>query len=106
MKKRSLGFKLIVGGTLAVLLPLLLVGYSAVSKTSKALQVAYQGQAANISDDIAHTVDLYFDEQLSVAKGLASLTEFRNAAAQTSLDADEEAVINSRIHQIAAGFGG
>jgi Tfp pilus assembly protein PilN len=38
MKAKSLRFKLIAGGILAILIPLLAVGYFAVTKASTALQ--------------------------------------------------------------------
>jgi len=71
MKKRSLGFKLVVGGILAVLVPLLVVGVFATGKSSKALQALGEGQAQMAARTLADMVDLVLYEELKLAKDLS-----------------------------------
>ncbi len=49
MKKKSLNFKLVVGGIVVVLLPLLVVGLFSINKASKALETSAKHEALTVS---------------------------------------------------------
>ena len=55
--KRTLSFKLILGGALLVIIPLVVVGLFAVNKTSKALIDQYQNQSIQMAHSLAEMTD-------------------------------------------------
>ncbi len=71
MKKRSLKFKLIVGGILAAIIPLIVVGLFAINKSSSALQTSARGQAAQVAGDLATMMEVAIAQEVKLAKGLA-----------------------------------
>lgn len=71
MKKNSIGFRLIVGGCLAVLLPLLIVGYLSVSKSSQALEEQAEGLMQIGASDIADLVNNILIEEKKLATSYA-----------------------------------
>ena len=66
MKTRSLRFKLIAGGILAVLIPLLAVGYFSVTRSSGALDEQARQQVLNLSNDLAGMTQLVLKEELKL----------------------------------------
>ncbi len=70
-KKQSLGFKLVVGGIMAVLIPLLVVGLFSITKSSGALQAIAKDRAVNVSTDIAAMVDLVMQEEIKIVLQLS-----------------------------------
>ncbi len=71
MKKRSLKFKLIVGGILAVIVPLVVVGLFAVNKASDALDRAARGSATQIAKDLANMTELVLLQEIKLAEVMA-----------------------------------
>ncbi|MBU1193257.1 MAG: Cache 3/Cache 2 fusion domain-containing protein [Proteobacteria bacterium] len=71
MKKRSLKFKLIVGGILAVLLPLTVVGLFAINKASTALIAAAKGQALHIAGNLTAMIDVAIEQEIKLATEMA-----------------------------------
>jgi len=71
MKKRSLKFKLIIGGILAVVVPLIVVGLFSVNKASDALVKAAKGSATQIARDLAGMTNLALDQEIKLAKAIA-----------------------------------
>ena len=71
MKKRSLKFKLILGGIMAVIIPLAVVGSFAINKSSTALVTVAKGQAAQVAGDLATMMDVAMEEEVKIAKGMA-----------------------------------
>jgi len=67
MKKKSLRFKLIAGGILVVILPLLTVGYFAVSRSSTALDRLAREQVVTLARDLSSMVQLVMEEELKLA---------------------------------------
>ena len=113
MKKRSLGFKLIVGGIALVLLPLLVIGLFSVDKASKALVALSEGQAVNIASRLADMTDLTLQEEIKLAKEMAVEPLVMKAAAgvlEKGLDgakADVEALDRFFVkvyEQIGSGY--
>ncbi len=68
MKKRTLGFKLIAGGILAVVIPLLVVGLFSVDKASDALTILSKEQVTNIAKDLAGMTQLVLLEEVKLVK--------------------------------------
>ncbi len=71
MKKRSLSFKLIAGGTLAVLIPLLIVGIFAIFKSGSSLEQQAMMQSTEVAKGLANMADLAVREEMKIASQLA-----------------------------------
>ncbi|MCX5820064.1 MAG: methyl-accepting chemotaxis protein [Deltaproteobacteria bacterium] len=71
MKQKTLGFKMIFGGILVVLIPLLTVGIFASWKSSQALGDAAKEQSALLAKSLADAVQMGMMEQLNIVKTLA-----------------------------------
>jgi methyl-accepting chemotaxis protein len=72
MKKMKLSTKLLFGGIMVVLIPLLVVGVFAAWKSSQALGGAAKEQSTLIARSLAGMVQADMTEQLNIAKTLAS----------------------------------
>ncbi|HPX10946.1 MAG TPA: methyl-accepting chemotaxis protein, partial [Syntrophales bacterium] len=72
MRKRTLGFKLVVGGIAAVLIPLVVVGIFAAVKSSSALRSMAEGQAALVAKNLAEMVNVALSEEVKNISGLAT----------------------------------
>jgi methyl-accepting chemotaxis protein len=71
MKKRSLSFKLMVGGALAVLIPLLVVGVFAILKSGSSLEQQAMMQSVEVAKGLANMADLAVREEMKIASQLA-----------------------------------
>ncbi|WP_300464268.1 methyl-accepting chemotaxis protein [Desulfobacula sp.] len=71
MKKRSLKFKLIFGGILAVIVPLAVVGIFSINQSSKALVTAAKGQAAQVAENLAAMTDVTIEQEVKLAREMA-----------------------------------
>ncbi|HMA67393.1 MAG TPA: methyl-accepting chemotaxis protein [Desulfosalsimonadaceae bacterium] len=80
MKAKSLRFKLIAGGALAVLIPLLAVGYFAVTKSSGALAHLGREQVLNLSKDLSDMTQLVLQEEVKLVEGISSNQRIRDGA--------------------------
>ncbi len=72
MKKRSLKFKLILGGFLAVVVPLTVVGFFSVNKASDALTTTAKGQVQQISQNLALMTDMMLAQEVKLAREIAN----------------------------------
>jgi methyl-accepting chemotaxis protein len=77
MNIRSIGFRLIVGGCVAVALPLVVVGFLAVSKSSTALGETASNNAASQALQLAALIESTLDAQLKTAAAHAVDTNVR-----------------------------
>ncbi|WP_319585378.1 methyl-accepting chemotaxis protein [uncultured Desulfobulbus sp.] len=77
MNIRSIGFRLIVGGCLAVAVPLVLVGYLAVSKSASALAEIARNNAASQAEKLALVIESTLDAQSKTAAAHAVDTNVR-----------------------------
>jgi methyl-accepting chemotaxis protein len=84
MKKRSLKFKLILGGILAVVIPLTVVGLFAINKSSNALVTAAKGQAAQVAGDLATMIDVAMEQEVKLARGMALEPQVEIAVAKVA----------------------
>ncbi len=71
MKKRSLKFKLIFGGILAVVLPIAVVGLFSYQKASAALVSAAKSQAEQVAKDLATMTEGTINQEIKQAKSLS-----------------------------------
>jgi methyl-accepting chemotaxis protein len=94
MKQRSLKFKLIVGGVLAAIIPLMVVGLFSISKSSTALLSLAKGQARMVAKNMATTVDLVMMQEIKFAKGMAVDPRIRDAAAEVARVGMDNAMID------------
>nr|WP_320009679.1 methyl-accepting chemotaxis protein [uncultured Desulfobulbus sp.] len=77
MNFRSISFRLIAGGCVAVALPLMVVGVIAVSKSSHSLSEAARNNAASQASNMAALVESTLDAQLKTAAAHAVDTNVR-----------------------------
>ncbi|MBI5589218.1 MAG: Cache 3/Cache 2 fusion domain-containing protein, partial [Deltaproteobacteria bacterium] len=71
MKKRSLSFKLLAGGTLCVLLPILAFGVFSDVKLSKVLTETNKQHTENIAKSLSSLTQMVLQEEIKLAKDLA-----------------------------------
>lgn len=79
MKKRSLAFKLIAGGIIAVLIPLVAVGIFSAMQSRSALQSAAEIQTTMVARNLATTTDLALRQELKNVTGIATDPVFRGS---------------------------
>jgi methyl-accepting chemotaxis protein len=89
MKKHSLSFKLITGGILIVLIPILVVGIYSITKASKSLASLAKEQAINLATDLAGMTHLVLLEELKLTKEL-SMTNATLAASTMVMEAGSD----------------
>jgi len=77
MNIRSIGFRLIVGGCLVVAVPLVLVGYLAVSKSATSLAEIARNNAASQAEKLALVIESTLDAQSKTAAAHAVDTNVR-----------------------------
>ena len=92
MKNRSLKFKLIVGGILAVVVPLTVVGIFSITKSSKALISVSKGQAQNLAQTLATMVDVALEQEVKLAREMAIEPLVKNAAIRVSQVGIDDAI--------------
>ena len=82
MKKRSLKFKLILGGILAVVIPLTVVGLFVINKSSSALVTVANGQAEIVAHNLSTMVDVAMAQEVKFAGELALNPLVKDTAAK------------------------
>ncbi|MGO9139784.1 MAG: methyl-accepting chemotaxis protein [Syntrophales bacterium] len=100
MKKRTLGFKLVAGGIIAVMIPLLVIGIFAAVKASGALETAAKERAMTGAHNIAGIVQEVLAVEIKVASELAMGSDAVNAAANADVD-----VMNKQLADAMAKIG-
>ncbi len=80
MKIHSIGFRLLFGGCLAVIIPLSVVGYISTSKSSRALEDLATTATKSSASDIATLVENTLVEEKKIVLSLASDTLVRSVA--------------------------
>ena len=111
MKKKSLGFKLIVGGILVVLVPLSVLGVISITKSSKALKTLAEENVVHIAQNLSEMTELFLEEELKLTKGLSDSDRFISTlekVASTRLDSagEEIAALNNMLSRAVKDFGG
>lgn len=80
MNTKSIGFRLIAGGCIAVILPLLVVGYLSTNKASRALEHLATANARSGAEDLATLVEHILSEEKKIVLALASDSLVRSVA--------------------------
>ena len=82
MKKKTLGFKLVFGGIIAVLVPVLAIGLYASLKASGAIEDLALNQSMEIAKSLANMVQIGVGEELKIVSQLAQTDAIIEAAAK------------------------
>ncbi len=82
MKKRSLKFKMIIGGTLAVVIPVLFIGTLSIVKTYGTFINQGKHQIQQIAKDLSNMVEISIEQELKLAGQMAITPVVINAAAK------------------------
>ncbi|MDQ5986720.1 MAG: hypothetical protein CSYNP_02451 [Syntrophus sp. SKADARSKE-3] len=90
MKKTTLGIKLVTGGIVAVMVPLLIVGLFAVIKSSSALESAAEERAGADAAKLANLVQGVLAAEFKMAAEIAASRDTVNAAENSSPNAAED----------------
>jgi len=84
MKQRSLKFKLIVGGIMVAIIPLMVVGFFSINKASTAIVLLAEGRAEIVAKNLATMTDMTMKEEIKFANGLAIDPIVKNAVIKVS----------------------
>ena len=71
MKNQSLSFKMMIGGTIAMLVPLLFIGTFSIHRSSDALETLSQSQSVEVAKGLAHMANLAVREEMKIASQIA-----------------------------------
>ena len=91
MKKQSLRFKMILGGVIVVLLPLLVVGGFAIYKAMSALEDMSKSQSVEMAKNLANMAEIVLQEELKIISQLAVRDVVVAAAAKSGQAESEKA---------------
>jgi methyl-accepting chemotaxis protein len=97
MKKTSLKFKLVVGGILAAIIPLAVVGLFSITKSSNALVSLSKGQAEIIAQNLATMTDMAMKQEVKFARGLALDPLVKNAVTKVAEIGMDNSIIELKI---------
>ncbi len=108
MKNLSLKMKLLVGGVLIVLIPLLVIGGFSAFRSTRALEQSAKEQAEHIAGSLASMVQLVLLEELKVIKQLSandSAVETARKVSGGGLAAGDVAAMNAELAAITKSVG-
>lgn len=108
MKTKSLGYKLIKGGVLVVLVPLLAVGVFASFNSGELVENLSRLQATSLAKSLSEMSQVVLENQLKIAKSIASDPAIMSAAEtirEGSGSAAAEAIISSSLEQTHKSMG-
>ncbi len=97
MKQRSLKFKLIVGGILAAIIPLTVVGLFSISKSSTALDSLAKGQVQMMAKNMSAMVDVAMTQEIKFAKGMAIDSRITDAVAKVAQAGVDNAMVELTV---------
>ena len=103
MKTKSLQFKLMLGGTIAVLVPLLIIGIFSVYKSGRALEDAARSQSMEMSKSLAQMADVTLQEERKIVAQLALRNSVVDAAAkyaQGAVDGPENEKVMAELRDM------
>lgn len=111
MKTMTLGSRLILGGILIVVVPLLIIGVFAVTKSSDALTEVSREQGANVAAKLAEMTQVAVSQELRVVKELALEENTVKTAAKIARGKAEEAAadiegLNRHLANVKKEIGG
>jgi len=91
MGKKSLRFKMILGGIIGVLVPLLVVGVFSALKASSALEESAQSQSMEVAKGLANMANLFVQEEMKIAAQIAANNSVIEAAVKNAQGAKDGA---------------
>jgi methyl-accepting chemotaxis protein len=100
MRKKTLGFKLVFGGIIAVLIPLLVVGMFASMKASGALETAAKDRAVKGAAKLADIVQEVLAVEIKVVSEIAMSSDAINAATGANIE-----TMNRKLADAMGKFG-
>ncbi|MGD9948999.1 MAG: methyl-accepting chemotaxis protein [Desulfobulbus sp.] len=108
LRTQSIQFKLLTTGLLSVLLPLAIVGYFAVTRSSDALMNLSKEKAQTMAADLAGLVNHMLNAELDVSRALAVNRETIEMMAQLSggLRDNRDALVHSLYEDLSYEFKG
>lgn len=111
MRKKSLGFKLMVGGTLVVLLPMVVLGFISITKSSSALKLLAEENVVNIAKNLADMTEIFLLEEMKVTKGISDSDTVISAlekVASVGVDnaGTEINALTNMLSRVVKDFGG
>ena len=86
MKRGTLAFKLVIGGTLAVVIPLIIVGFFSAWKSSNALEAEARRSSLEIAKGLSNMANLVLKEKIMLVSELALRADIIEAAGKASAD--------------------
>ena len=101
MKRRTLGFKLVTGGIVAVLIPLLVVGFFGAMKSSTALENLALSQSMEIAKGLANMCQLAVKEELKIVSQLSEREGVIDAATQHAKGGGNGEMLNRIMSELA-----
>ena len=110
MRKMSLGGKLIVGGFIAISIPMLAVSAFLVLKTTSILTDFSQNMATQTVEKLTSMVRTVISKEVVQIKGFSGLTQVVEIAAKAKKDGresvkDDSRVLNGELHNILQQLG-
>ncbi|MEE9910632.1 MAG: methyl-accepting chemotaxis protein [Deltaproteobacteria bacterium] len=98
MSKRSLKFKMIAIGVLAVLVPLIVVGGFSIYRSMNALEDVSKSQSMEVAKGLAHMANLAVQEEMKIITQAAQ----RDVVIATAANPTDEAVLNKVAEELKA----
>ena len=100
MKNQSLKLKLIVGGILAVFLPLIIIGIFSVTKASGALKLLAEEKVVNQAEDLADATQMLIQEQVKQLGQLSEIDSIRQSLVARASGAEDAAEQLDRVAEM------
>lgn len=98
MEKKSLRFKMMLGGMIAVLVPILVIGSFAIYRAMNALEDVSQSQSVEVAKGLAHMANLAVQEEMKIVAQVAQRDVVINAASNTT----DEAMLAKATEELTA----
>lgn len=115
MHRRSLAFKLILGGILIMAVPLAIVGTWSTIRSSRTVQEITSNSLISVAKSLASTVDVLFEEEMKIAEELSvgnttiavatKVAEVGVEAAKSEIEQLDSKLIHA-MKQIGKGYEG
>ncbi len=96
MIKQPFKFKVIIGGVLAVLFPVIIIGFFSVNKASNALMEAGKIKVKQVALDLSTMTELYLDQEIKFAELMSADPLVTNAVEKIHEQGIENALIETK----------
>ncbi len=102
MSKKSLRFKMITGGIIAVIIPLFIVGAFAVYRSMNALEEIALSRSLEVSKGLAHMATIAVQEELKIVDQIAHRSIIVEAATEAAMGNREAPIIAKMTEEMIA----